>query len=80
MKLMSFTSRLNDVHTELYPLNLVSKQLPVGFEWVKEGLVVSKSFVDSLKVGDLVVKRHSQFIKISLCAQPHNTFQLSSFY
>lgn len=37
MKLMSFTSRLNDAHTEVYPQNLVSKQLPVGFEWVKEG-------------------------------------------
>lgn len=56
LKLMSFTSKLNDAHTEVYPQNLLSKQLPVGFQWVKEGLVISKSYVDALNVGDLVLK------------------------
>lgn len=56
MKLMSFTSQLNDAHTEVYPLNVESKQLPVNFEWVKEGLVISESYEDHLEIGDLVIK------------------------
>ncbi|MCA1035042.1 hypothetical protein LCL90_10435 [Bacillus infantis] len=57
--LMAFTSKLKDAHTTVFPspeMLRKSKTFPAALEWVKEGLVVTKSFDSSLKAGDLILK------------------------
>jgi C-terminal processing protease CtpA/Prc len=57
--LMAFTSKLKDAHTIVFPSPEMlekSKTFPAALEWVKEGLIVTKSFDSSLKPGDLIVK------------------------
>ncbi|MGD6857063.1 S41 family peptidase [Bacillus infantis] len=57
--LMEFTSRLKDPHTTVIPsgeMLVHSKTFPATLEWVKEGLVVTKSFDSTLKAGDLILK------------------------
>lgn len=54
--LMTFTSKLKDAHTLVYPFNIKTKVIPVKFKWVKDGLSIVESNNPHLETGDLVIK------------------------
>ncbi|UTR10672.1 S41 family peptidase [Evansella sp. LMS18] len=54
IRLSEFITHLEDAHTNVYPVNMERRQLPLSFEWVKEGVIVTESSLNLAERGDLV--------------------------
>ncbi|WP_088033963.1 S41 family peptidase [Evansella clarkii] len=54
IRLSEFITHMEDAHTNVYPVNMERRQLPLSFEWVKEGVIVTESSSNLAERGDLV--------------------------